>query len=167
MTINELRIGNLVSYKGYRCEVKHLDTFRNCVYLDLRPYSYDKAFRDEYLDNQIGNSCYVNVAMGDIEPIRINNKIAEELNFERRVGLDYVSDKWGTQKHRVRTLTFRWDESNHFGMENVFLLDIDECVVEDNLKFYEDEPGARFELPNIRYVHQVQNLYFTITGKEL
>jgi len=167
MNINELRSGNLVSYKGYHCEVKFIDTFRNNVYIDLKPYINDEIFKGELKDSSISYSTYIALQIFDLSPININDELVQKLNFYDRIVCEYLSDR--THHHKVFSkVSIRWDESCDFDtMQNVFIIDIDETEVGSKLEPISDYSGSRFEIPHIRYIHQVQNLYFTLTGKEL
>jgi hypothetical protein len=79
------------------------------------------------------------------EPIPLTLEILEKAGFDR----DYVFEKWGIylKKHDYDTdrLTFR--ESEGF-------------ICFDGIKY-------RTLFPHIKYLHQLQNLYFALTGEEL
>jgi len=167
MNINELRSGNLVGYKGYHCEVKFVDTFRNHVYIDLGQYITYEIFKEELIGSRVAYSNYVIVPVVDLSPININEVLVEKLKIDNRIVCEYLSDRIDHVKV-ISKVIIRWDESCDFDtMQNVFILDMEGTEVDDKLEPKSDFNGGRFEIPNIRYIHQVQNLYFTLTGKEL
>lgn len=167
MNIDELRSGNLVSYKGYHCEVKFVDTFRKHVYIDLTQHRNVEIFKDELKESSIFDSYYVVVCIVDLKPIDIDDELSEKLKIDNRIVCEFLSNR--VCHHKVFSkVRIRWDESCDFEtMENVFILDMDEIEVGAQLEFIRDFRSCRFELPHIRYIHQIQNLYFTLTGKEL
>jgi hypothetical protein len=165
MNINELRGGNLVSYKGYHCEVKFVDTFRRDVYIDLTPYKDFEIFEEELERSSVSHYYYVRVSLSSLNPINIDYELAKKLKIDGREISQYLIDITNHSKV-LYTLKIRWDESC-VEEANVFILDIDETLVGDNLEFINDYGGSLFEMSHIRYIHQVQNLYFTLTGKEL
>lgn len=165
MNINELRSGNLVSYKGYHCEVKFVDTFRRDVYIDLTPYRNFEIFEEELENSSVSHYHYVRVSLSSLNPINIDRELDKKLKIDGREISQYLIDI--TNHERILyTLKIRWDESC-IEQSNVFMLDIDETKVGENLEFQSDHGGSIFEMSHIRYIHQVQNLYFTLTGKEL
>ena len=165
MNINELRSGNLVSYKGYHCEVKFVDTFRRDVYIDLTPYKDVEIFQEELEKSSVSHYHYVRVSLSSLSPINIDYELVKKLKIDGREISQYLTDI--TNHTRVlSTLKIRWDESC-IEESNVFKIDIDETEVGENFEFHSDYGGSLFEMSHIRYIHQVQNLYFTLTGKEL
>jgi hypothetical protein len=167
MNINEIRSGNLVSYKGYPCEVRFVDTFRNHVCIDLDQYVNNEIFKEQLMDSRVAYSNYVNVSVFDLSPINIDEGLVKKLKIDNRIVCEYLSDRIGYDKV-VSVVKIRWDESCDFDtMQNVFIIDIDGIEVGSKLEPKTDYNGTRFEMPNIRYIHQVQNIYFALTGKEL
>jgi hypothetical protein len=165
MNIGELRSGNLVSYKGYHCEVKFVDTFRRDVYIDLTPYRDVEIFEEELEKSSVSHYHYVRVSISCLNPINIDEGLVKKLKIDNREISQYLTDITNHNKV-LSTLKIRWDESC-IEESNVFMIDIDETLVGDNLEFINDYGGSIFEMSHIRYIHQVQNLYFTLTGKEL
>ena len=42
------------------------------------------------------------------------------------------------------------------------------CIISGQVRLYTDDPYEFFKIPqNIQFVHQLQNLYFALTGEEL
>jgi hypothetical protein len=169
MNIGELRSGNLVSYKGYQCEVMYVDTFRNNVYIDVSPHKKDEQIKKELDESNISEFDYLMVSIMDVDPIKINEELVKKLNIDNRLVDEYFSDsQHPNEKKIVFRLLIQWDESaslNSIG--NVICLNLCPVEVTGDLKFVNDWHGGYFEIPHIRYIHQVQNLYFTLTGKEL
>lgn len=165
MNINELRSGNLVSYKGYHCEVKFIDTFRRDVYIDLRPYRDLEIFKEDLGKSSVSHYDYVRVSISCLNPINIDEGLVKKLKIDNREISHYLTDITDNTKI-FSVLKIRWDES-YIEESNVFMIDIDETEVGDNLEFNKDYGGALFEMSHIRYIHQVQNIYFALTGKEL
>jgi len=165
MNIGELRSGNLVSYKGYQCEVKFVDTFRRDVYIDLTPYRDVEIFKEELEKSSVSHYDYVRVSISCLNPININYELVKKLKIDRREISYYLTDITDNTKI-FSVLKIRWDESC-IEQSNVFMIDIDQTEVDEYLEFKADYGGAIFEMSHIRYIHQVQNIYFTLTGKEL
>jgi hypothetical protein len=165
MNIGELRSGNLVSYKGHHCEVMYIDTFRRDVYIDLSPHRDVEIFEEELEKSSVSHYYYVRVSISCLNPINIDEGLVEKLKIDNRQISHYLTDITNNNKV-LSVLKIRWDQSS-IEESNVFMIDIDETLVGDNLEFINDYGGSIFEMSHIRYIHQVQNIYFTLTGKEL
>lgn len=122
---------------------------------------------------------------GRVINIRSDGSYAPGVNINGgiiyRVGL---IDQWGNQRDEhiidlepipltpewLERMGFEFDEDNDFGDEQFYLIRDSEgdCIVAiyhaklDNKYFIELHPNAE-----IKYVHQLQNLYFALTGEEL
>jgi len=80
--------------------------------------------------------------IGDIknfEPIPITSEWLEELGFQRR-----LQNKTGYPTQRNNKVEFRLDSSDNYDWEN-----------------------SVNNLPKVKYIHQLQNIYFTLTEREL
>ena len=169
MNINELRGGNLVSYKGYHCEVKFVDTFRKHVYIDIEPHINNEELHEEIKKLRYQGLRYLVVQILDVNPINITDDLVEKLKIQRIKVDEYFSDFH--HEYRQKTIfgfTLEWEESGFLeSMGNVFRISLYSNKVLGDLEFMGDGDGCDFELPHIRYIHQIQNLYFTLTGKDL
>lgn len=86
----------------------------------------------------------------DLEPMPLTDKILEQCGFSKWDG-GWSLDAWNNEQEP----------------EAICRIDID--FTDGMIKFksrYESNPYSR-PLPNIKYLHQLQNLYFYITGNEL
>jgi hypothetical protein len=116
MEARELRIGNLVKYKG-----------------DIHPVtSIDSTINWVYLNENIDCSLY------SIEPVILTEEWILKFGFEY---VDYAGS-YCYKDHLI-------DETHEGFVFNLFCSNDKDCIVK------------------IKYVHQLQNLYFTLTGEEL
>ena len=80
--------------------------------------------------------------IGDIknfEPIPITSEWLEEIGFQKR-----LQNKTGYPTQRNNKVEFRLDSSDNYDWEN-----------------------SVNNLPKVKYIHQLQNIYFTLTEREL
>jgi hypothetical protein len=119
MESKELRIGNLVNYRGFPSMVGAISSNETYIYLDKG---------------------IVNPKVEDIEPIPLTEEWLLKFGFEK------VS--WSNDV-RINLLN-RWSLIYDFDVNKL-------CV----------DSGLNANYLQIKYIHQLQNLYFTLTGEEL
>ena len=120
MEAKELRITNLVKYKGFECAVTAIDL------VDIRI----SRFKDEKKQSSVIS--IVNV-YDDLKPIPLTEEWLLKFGFD-----NLGAYGWGISYFHIR---FRNIHKFYFPIEN--------------------------RIVRIEYVHQLQNLYFALTGKEL
>lgn len=137
MKANELRIGNLVIEDGVLCEVTSIS-----ISGQLTIFSAQKVYSSD---------------ISKIVPIPLTEEWLLKLGFEGMV--DYAS------RIAAQTTGYKTKESVLFRFNDNRLTDdvimFPVLVFSDNIFRYR-ESGLI-----IKYVHQLQNLYFALTGQEL
>ena len=101
---------------------------------------------------KVGNLVYDNKSQSNItitesnigdtqnfEPIPITSEWLEEIGFQRR-----LQNKTGYPTQRNNKVEFRLDSSDNYDWEN-----------------------SVNNFPKVKYIHQLQNIYFTLTEREL
>lgn len=93
-------------------------------------------------------------SVGEIKPIPITEEWLVKFGFENRRG-SFLID--------IENEMDKWDYKTYLELEEA----IDEWYcslqyVDDGCKTNHSSP-----MPNLKYVHQLQNLYYALTGKEL
>jgi len=101
---------------------------------------------------KVGNLVYDNKSQSNItitesnigdtqnfEPIPITSEWLEEIGFQKR-----LQNKTGYPTQRNNKVEFRLDSSDNYDWEN-----------------------SVNNLPKVKYIHQLQNIYFTLTEREL
>ena len=133
----ELRIGNLVGMKT--TELKEL--IKN-MELENIDNCFSVSSIDNVYTNCISNGLEFEVFSSDVEPIPLNEEWLVKFGFTEfyHKGLKgYISDK----------------------MELLYNLD------SHQMYSYNEVNGSIWNLARCKHVHQLQNLYFALTGEEL
>jgi hypothetical protein len=110
---------------------------------------------------RIGN--YLNGKQGHVivSEIRTNNSVKIHDNTSRfYVGICLIPIKITTEW--LLKLGFKYNNYEELYQKNIFDIDI---IYDVYCHFYMNEYGDWYR--NIEYVHQLQNLYFALTGEEL
>lgn len=147
MKASELRIGNWIGYDGW-----HPDLASN-----NRPMpSYDVVVKGIEYDEE--KDCYIISSINErgfedsFHPIILTEEWLERLGFKHITG-DAI---WREYK------LSDYDEIWHCG--NGYFIEKDS----DTFKFYQHTDEDTYcQLKWIKYVHELQNLYYALTGKEL
>lgn len=126
INIEELRIGNWVSYLGTNTQINSISIGESC--------SYVSTFKSGIVSQE------------QIKPIQLTEKILINSGFEK----DYYG--------------FLGDIELSYG-EYLFSL----CVNSTRKSLFLSINSAEYALSNIpvNYLHQLQNIYFDLTGKKL
>lgn len=121
MTLNELRVGSIVTHPifGNPAKVRAI------------------AFNGLYIGTEDGLPLHIN----DFKPVEITNKVLDLLNFIKIVG---TAPGIGE---------FDWWETEDMSLTHIH----------KGLYGVEGLSGVK----PVRYVHELQNVYFVVTGKEL
>jgi hypothetical protein len=140
MKANELRMGNYVSRESsdYPQRVDGIKTYR--IWMTC-----------------IGSSCDLSDVIQNIKPIPLTEEWLLKFGFEKPVYINVG-------------LRFKWIKGK-FGLVQIFWKDTDIDSNED-FALWKTPSGelncyAHGEVPKIKYVHQLQNLYHALTGEEL
>ena len=137
MKANELRIGNFVQDKKWKTP-----WIINC-FLGLSTVEVDSASVSFPTD-----SCH-EPSLHTLEPIPLTEEWLERFGFEK-VSEDYV----------------RYDLK---ASKDIYIIYADDysCALFNSKESEEDELGVIPNWETIKHVHQLQNLYFALTGQEL
>ena len=149
MKANELRIGNLVraNYRGlsFICDVIKIIYNEISVKGISAQMGFDCRMDDDKSEYIISGDPekYAGKENG-FEPISLTEEWLMNLGFKK--------DKYW----RPNNLDYYHSDLKEF------------CIISGQVRLYTDDPYEFFEIPqNIQFVHQLQNLYFAITGEEL
>lgn len=104
----------------------------------VNAFNWSKIYLDEI---KTRNRCWVD-HVDFIEPIVITPEWFEQAGFSNSDGV------WWVQYHM-----------ENWGMQLIYFNN--ECIVRHGFM------GDFTEITNLKYIHQLQNLYFALTGKEL
>lgn len=128
---NELRLNNIVLYKGSPIIVKGL---RHNDISDVEFERYDKyqSYDDYAIDIE------------DIEHLPLTTEILEKCGFK---------DEWSGYCIQVNT---GW-----------LYINLERQSTRIEVAHHSEPIDVTLELPFIQYLHQLQNLFFTLTGEEL
>lgn len=138
MLANELRIGNYVECSDV---IHYIDELRNNGAHTFCLYPYDSRKYNVFE----GHVYYKN-----LNPIPLTEQWLKDFGFEKNPDIEYITECFGTDVYyylygemlpydRIMKFDEKWCLSNSDGDYNT----------------------------NCQYVHQLQNLYFALTGKEL
>jgi len=115
---------------------------------------------------RIGNWVYMGSDYGDeqVTAYQIYN-----FNMTRNQTADYyrewqpipLTEEWLERFGLKREMVWVW--STHIRHDTIMLFDVGTKSVE----FARNRSRSAIIIPNIHYVHQLQNLYFALTGEEL
>lgn len=137
--LKELRIGNILSYKGKLVEVSNLS-------LDIDDeYDHIIGFVD-FSKNSNEIADWNRALAGDLKRIPLKEKWLEILGFEKEGGYNLKINK---QSSTGINASGAWLDGFHNEWYFVFS--------QKQNKFY----------LKIKYVHELQNLYFALTGEDL
>ena len=103
-------------------------------------------FEYQVVDINIGDFHIIEKESKFFKPIPLTEEWLLKLGFE--LHSDYIEDRWFVIKTRKRGVTLEISLKLKRSM-----------LMNDNVDFC--------DIWNIKYVHQLQNLYFALTGKEL
>lgn len=134
ITANELRIGNLVTYKG---DIFNIWSIGNNSTPNKESYYV-------CLDSQRSDKHLKGISIQDISPISLTEEWLLKFGFNESASGNY---------HEIK-LTNR---------SSLFKIIDDDFIT---MEIGGDMPDET-ELKHIKYVHQLQNLFFALSGKEL
>lgn len=137
MTSNELRIGNLV----YPIEL-----------WDGEPYSVTAENLSESIYESVDvnhEKRLVHILNGQIAPIPLTEEWLLTLGFEKIERENYKSRKWYLREDIPHAIRFNLQKATIGGQQVMSAHKNDACV------------------QHIQYVHQLQNLYFALSGEEI
>ena len=143
ISANELRIGNYVNHKSEGISrVTEIESHKN--HIGVTPLSFNN---------------YVFMCP-EIKPIPLTPEILEKCGFEKRFikndicyCLPYLRPSGKKQMHDIVLVNFGTFDNN---LKNVYAFAIKEY-----------DRNIQFAVTYIKNVHQLQNLYFALTGEEL
>lgn len=139
MKASELRIGNWVQY----------DCFDEIIYTKI------DAIKDSKVSLNLSTHGYEWEDVEDIDPIPLTPEILEKAGF--------IRDDWSNSNYPGRFSLSLIDTGNYTG-DGYFKYD----SADDCLALYSSDGGdTSIVIHKIEYVHQLQNIYFAITGEEL
>lgn len=147
MKANELRIGNYLIYEDrYLIEVTKIDSLEDSIMGEVVDVLKHVEIEDFYVET----TPELTIDNPNYEPIPLTEEWLLRFGFEKHeVTLKlYYSDF----KHEDRFFRFYWPENGGGGSLH---------LKPDDTEWYPDLAD------NIKYVHQLQNLYFALTGNEL
>lgn len=135
--VNELRIGNIVN-----CEIGNKESFYHVAALDGIHLAV-------MLNGELTNRW---LSEKTIEPIPLTPEILEKAGFSNEK----------KSKHYKSHLGFIHKNEN--GLDDQFSDDMDSYIFN---VWYKEGCGTHQAIAELKYVHQLQNLYFSLTGEEL
>jgi len=143
INVRELRIGSIIYYEG-DTELNDAWFGEDVIVAEIKEEEIFAYSLSCYLDGC--KRCYHIKKPSCFEPIPLTEIWLKKFGF---VTADYEVDQ------------IIWDYNDHF------------CLVQDGVPpeqqpiVFEWEDGANNHETHIRYVHQLQNLYYALTGEEL
>ena len=142
MQANELRIGNYVSAPLWRNEGIHIQ----------KVYSLKTLWGEYYINHDFKETGYEFGAKieTEVEPIPLNEEWLLKFGFKKNIDYELINE-YG-----------KLSESNARRGVGLYFNDGEWFVT-----FREDVGCGWNDLNEINYVHQLQNLYFALTGDEL
>jgi len=145
--IAELQIGNRVLYNGMEA----------IVYSIRGPYPdvSERFNNNATVDLVLGG--IITVTKGELDPILLNEEILLEFGFEKYTWCDacFIKTKHG-------------DLMIRFFIDKVLLFFTNISYDSQGMKFKDKRyVGNTNSTQNIKYLHQLQNIYFALTGKKL
>lgn len=176
INVKELRIGNLI-YAGNMNEVRWGTYKQNIRQVTLLTLDID----DEYMEY----ITHVEPGVGHVEPRKHNNEVDDLcrniepilLTEEWLKGISPKMKRFERQgngyDYKPGYLTYEGCDyilnEDIFIRKNIFRYPSNGKLIEEDegFKFMHGEPGDARHIRNIEYVHQLQNLYFALTGEEL
>lgn len=137
MKANELRIGNFVGRK-------YLNPNPNGITHEIEPCMV-KSIKEDFINVTLSfkDKCISKINISSIEPIQLTEEWLVKFGF-KDVQRGFYSIKAGSTFFRLTPPQFMGEWQTEY------------CWVYDDFKFTE-----------VKYVHQLQNLYFALTGEEL
>lgn len=150
--INELRIYNWVNYNGGQNKV--------CAIESPRPH------KEEYWNGkwviEINPPDVFNVPLNELTPIPITEEWLDRLGFYKKGG------SWGFYDgEKFITEGYFW-EHGELGFWGGFEFDIINGVGDFYISVVTEKGSEEHPFSHeIKYVHQLQNTFFSLTGKEL
>jgi hypothetical protein len=147
---NELKIGNLVYYNGNHKEVG--------IVTSLQPKFYPKyceTSKDIFIGlNQRHDIVY---SVKDIQPIPLTEELLLKFGFEKD------SDFWYTKKY-FTDLEYRTEE-----MSVSYNIHSNRLAIYDSIEETSADVCSYpiYTAKRLMHLHQLQNLYFALTGEEL
>lgn len=139
----EFRLGNLIYYGGELGIIAELKTYGNNK-IGVRTFDFDN---------------YVSFGK-EIKPIKLTPELLEKCGFEKRFIKDnicyclpYLRPSGKKPLHDIVLVDFGTVDNN---LKNIYAFAIKEY-----------DRDIQFAVTYIKHLHQLQNLYFTLTGKEL
>ena len=140
MKASELRLGNLVQYGGTTAKVCQIE----------------KAF---FYCETDGNDFFTRDGESGAKPIPLTKEWLLKFGFvEKNIG-NKLSESW----YELKYLSNEHEPMITSWVSILINIETWSCVICDE---YPDEIGANTKI-KIEYVHQLQNLYFALTGEEL
>jgi hypothetical protein len=149
---NELRIGNYVDYKGKMLPVLAID---NEAFLSELKYKGLVRLPDKLPNGMVFGSSGIWCAK--INPIPITPEILERLGFEKHSHFTVANSRF-IELGRNRVLSVQCAGTPN---EIVFLSEQSDKAVKDVICI------RNYDYDGYTYVHQLQNLYHSLTGIEL
>ena len=149
MEVKELRIGSIVTHDDYSDE-----------YFIVK--SIDKTTEGGYIISTIGgkNGTWIN-SLELVGPIQITKEWLLKFGFEEKNDCFMEKNVPIKSGNTIFTLTHNYYDINHNYEDEIH------CSLEVGEWTHNSEPESIFSIPYIKHVHQLQNLYFALTGEEL
>ena len=147
MNAREFRIRNLISipqeHKGKvildNC-IENITTFKTAEYFQISSFNSDFIYIDIEED-------YIDVEIDNVHPIPIN------IAWLKRIGFEYFK---GVYKIRI---------SEDKYIRGQIFNDIFNCCIDEHSS--DIEGVININIGNYKFVHQLQNLHYSLTGQEL
>ena len=149
MRVEELRIGNLIE-----CEQGDVGTVD-----EIRRHPSCERDYEHIVKVRLKNSYFTPTEYIDrFKPIPLTEEWLMKFGFEKKVDYEQSEDEWGiisSINSRRGVGLYQPDEYK------------DKCPNYFFVTFREDVGCGWNDLNEVEYVHQLQNLYFALTGEEL
>ena len=136
---NDLRIGNWVQLTDAWYK-NHPQYYNEPKMQKVKTFNYDYLLKTHYINSY---------DLSDLEPIPLTEKILLDCGFEQRKSLSSIEYFIGTNE-----VTYDW-------LFSITWLNHPESINAPNAPFYRNGRHT------IYFLHQLQNLYYALTQKEL